>query len=93
MAQAFDVVDELNSALFDTRGDQIVLPAHLAQAIADEVRSIIRLTGVVVNYSADLVTYNPDGGLFGDYALSRRDALGIVCEIKTMRERYEGEQE
>ncbi len=91
MAPDFDTVDFLNSALCDTRGDEIVLPAPIARHIAEEVRSIIRLTGVTVNYSADLVAFNPAGDLFADYSLSRRDATGIVYEIKTMRERYEGE--
>ena len=91
MAPEFDSVDFLNSALFDTRGDEIVLPANVAKFIADEVRSIIRLTGVIFNYAADLATFDPAGDLFADYVLSRRDANGIVFEIKTMRERYTGE--
>ena len=90
MAEHFDTVEALTSALFDTRGDEIIIPGPVAKAIADEVRSVVRLTGVIVNYSADIAAFDP-GPLFADYVVSRRDAQGIVYEIKTMRERYEGQ--
>lgn len=90
MAEHFDTVEALTSALHDTPGDDIVIPGPVAKAIADEVRSIIRLTGVTFNYSADIATFDP-GSLFAAYPVSRRDAQGIIYEITTMRERYEGQ--
>lgn len=91
MANDFDTVNALESLVLDTRGDMLTIPGHVAVAVANEVRSVIRLTGVVVNYSADIAAYNPDPLFVEDYMLSRKDALGIIWEIKTMRERYQGE--
>lgn len=90
MIEQFDTVEVLNSALYDTRGDEIAIPGPVAKAIAEEVRSIIRLTGVIVNHSADIVSFEP-GPLFSEYVVSRREAQGIIYEVKTMRERYEGQ--
>lgn len=91
MDQNFDSVDALNSALCDTRGDEIVLPGALAQQIAEELKSIVRLCGVILNYGADLASFETTSPLFASYPISRRDALGVIYEIKTMRERYQGQ--
>ena len=91
MDQRFDSVDALNSALCDTRGDEIVLSGAVAQHIAEELNSIVRLCGVILNYGADLASFESAAPLFASYPMSRREALGVIYEIKTMRERYQGQ--
>lgn len=91
MCRNFDSIHALNSALCDTRGDEIVLSAVVAQCISEELKSIVRLCGVILNYGADLAAYKTTDPLFSTYPMSRRDALGVIFEIKTMRERYQGQ--
>lgn len=82
-----DIVDILESALLDSRGDNITVAPLGVALLIEETLAMKRLTGATFAH-LDLVLGLGETLAFG---FSRRDVMGMIYDIKQARTVYKGQ--
>lgn len=82
-----DVVELLESALLDSKGETITMPPLGVALLVEETLSMKRLTQATYNY-LEMVLGVAETLAF---AFSRRDVMGMIYEIKQTRAVYQGQ--